>query len=229
MNKITIIIIFIISVIIISCSDDGYRTTDIVTVSSVNTFITKADIEKKIKRTSAQTTAVTLSHQAHEDSGTKCITCHHKKKNDTRVKKCAFCHKGLKGANHLHKFCIKCHKEKDEGPVSCNECHIEGDEVYINEELKNEYKGTYVYDKNIRQIHEKAGIKCIVCHHESSNIDGKMKQERSCLECHYGRSRMRIMHVFCKDCHKRKDDIGIISKKRGPVKCDGCHKEKVNI
>ncbi|MDY6934016.1 MAG: cytochrome c3 family protein [Spirochaetota bacterium] len=218
-----------IALLSISCSEEK-SGTDIVSISSVNAFVTISDIKKGIKKTTSRMTQVNLSHQVHEETGVPCITCHRKEKNDSRIKKCVYCHKGLQGATHLHKFCIKCHKEKNNGPISCVECHVEGNRKYLNEETKKEYSSNGVYNKNIRLLHEKAGVQCIVCHHNSSVTDSvDMKQEKKCSNCHTGESRMRIMHVFCKECHKRKDKGPILSKKNGPIDCDGCHKRKDNM
>jgi len=62
------------------------------------------------------------------------------------------------------------------------------------------------------KIHEeKAGLKCINCHHKHDN-DARIKQ---CAKCHNGYAGYDRMHGLCVDCH--------ISKGKGPQKCMECH------
>ncbi len=205
-------------ILLISCSKE-VSITDKVTISNINTFVTDVDRKNKIKMTSNSMSLVVMSHHIHEDTGLKCIACHHKKKNDSRIKKCVFCHKGLKGTNHLHKFCIKCHKEKKKGPVKCDDCHIEKIRDFLNEEMRKNYSGTLKSGKKFCNEHGKGEVKCNICHHLDSNTENKQK----CSECHLGLSRMRIMHLFCKDCHKRKNGQLEENQKEAPIKCQGCH------
>lgn len=98
--------------------------TDVVTIKKSNQYITDADIKAGIKKTNGFMPAVKLSHTKHEANVKDCFTCHHKKGNNDRIKQCAQCHKGDKGKDVMHKFCIDCHAEKNKGPVMCQDCHI---------------------------------------------------------------------------------------------------------
>ncbi len=97
--------------------------TDVVTITDINKFITDADLKAGIKRTNNYVSSVKMSHIAHEKAGVQCVTCHHKKGNDDRIKQCAYCHKGVKADDTMHGLCINCHVEKKKGPTQCQECH----------------------------------------------------------------------------------------------------------
>jgi len=196
------------TIAIIGCSSNN-SATDIVTITGVNRYYTDADSVRGMK-TLETTIHVKMSHNRHEKSGIKCVTCHHKLNNDERIKKCAYCHKGLAGARLFHTFCAKCHKDKNEGPVRCNECHIEKQEKQSYKDIENMYGKTFVFDKKSHKAHEDAAVKCNVCHHDA----GEETNKKKCDTCHVGKSKMVILHYFCKDCHKQKG---------GPVKCQECH------
>ncbi len=193
---------------LIACSNNQ-SGTDRVAITSVNAFYTDADAAHGMK-TLETTIRVTMSHGSHEKSDIKCVTCHHKSNNDERIKKCAYCHKGIEGARHLHTFCITCHREKHDGPVRCNECHIEKKEKQVYKDIEKMYGKTFIFDKKSHRVHEDAAVECNVCHHDA----GKEKNKKKCDVCHVGKSRMVILHYFCKDCHKQRG---------GPVKCQECH------
>lgn len=207
-NAFFVLLLSCIIIPLLACSNNQ-SGTDIVTITGVNTYFTDADAVRGMK-TLETTIPVKMSHRLHEKSDVACITCHHKTGNNERIKKCAYCHKGLEGAKLFHVFCIKCHKEKSEGPVRCNECHIEKKEQQEYKDIEKMYGNTFVFDKKNHRVHEDASVECNVCHHDA----GKEKKKRKCVECHVGKSKMVIMHYFCKDCHK---------KQRGPVTCQGCH------
>lgn len=88
----------------------------------------------------------------------------------------------------------------------------------MNEDLQKKYASKSVYKKDYHKVHERENVRCDVCHHkeapEKKTGADKMKY-RKCRECHDGVAKMRIMHAFCKDCHKRE--------KRGPIHCTACH------
>lgn len=73
------------------------------------------------------------------------------------------------------------------------------------------YKGQVGAVKMSHSVHEKAGMKCIDCHHIKNN-DARVKE---CAQCHYGDKGYDVMHGLCVDCH--------IAKKKGPQKCMECH------
>ena len=64
---------------------------------------------------------------------------------------------------------------------------------------------------------EKVG-KCAECHHK-----GEAGKEQKCSECHKAKmekekeSFKEAMHTSCKGCHQKG--------KKGPTKCDDCHKK----
>ncbi len=192
----------------IACSGKE-ETVDVVTITGVNEFYTKADAAGGVK-TLETTIRVRMPHSSHEKADITCGTCHHKKGNDERIKKCAYCHKGLKGAKMFHTSCIKCHADMKKGPVRCNECHIEKQGREIYKDIENMYGKTFVFGDKGHKTHDDARIECNVCHHDA----GKEKEKKKCDDCHVGKSKMVILHSFCKDCHKQKN---------GPVKCQECH------
>ncbi len=205
---ILILIIAITIIPVLACSDNQ-SGTDIVTITGVNDYYTDADTARGMK-TLETTIRVKMSHSIHEKSNIRCVTCHHKSGNDERIKKCAFCHKGLAGAKLFHTFCIKCHTDKNKGPIHCNECHIEKKEKQVYKDIEMMYGKTFIFDKKSHRVHEGADVKCNVCHHDA----GKEKNKKKCDACHMGKSKMVILHYFCKDCHK---------KQGGPIRCQECH------
>jgi hypothetical protein len=193
-----------------SCNKD-YSGTDLVKITGVNTFVTKEEAAQGVTKTLETTIRVTMHHGLHEKADVRCVTCHHKKGNDERIKKCSFCHKGMDGAKMFHSFCVKCHTGVKKGPVKCNECHIEKEEQQVYKDIEKIYARTFTFDRSQHKIHEEAAVECNTCHHDA----GTEKTKKKCTECHVGKSKMVILHYFCKDCHK---------KQGGPVKCQECHK-----
>lgn len=196
------------AITVISCTNNNNSPTDVVTITGVNKYFTDADAQWGAK-TLETTIHVKMPHSSHEEADVSCVTCHHKIYNDERIKKCAYCHKGLAGSKLFHSFCMKCHTEKGKGPLRCDKCHIESDKQ-LYKDIEKLYGGTFRFDDKNHKTHETASVKCDTCHHDG----GDAKNRKRCDDCHVGKSRMVIMHYFCKDCHK---------KKKGPVKCQGCH------
>jgi predicted CXXCH cytochrome family protein len=75
-----------------------------------------------------------FDHAQHVDSTEQCSDCHHHDKDYEVAPPCRSCHNtadtpagerrlGLKDA--YHKQCIGCHKEADDGPTDCDDCHEE--------------------------------------------------------------------------------------------------------
>lgn len=190
------------------CSD-GSSATDTVTITGVNRYFTPADAQMGVK-TLETTARVRMPHVIHEENDVKCATCHHKANNDERIKKCSYCHRGLAGAKMFHSFCVKCHTDKKSGPERCDGCHIDKRRGEVYRDIEKMYGGTFMFDSGRHKSHQAASVDCNVCHHDS----GKAKEKKKCDACHVGRSKMVILHYFCKDCHK---------KTRGPVKCQECH------
>ncbi|MCP4131686.1 MAG: hypothetical protein GY754_11970 [bacterium] len=200
-----------------SCSKEE-SGTDIVVLTKGNTYITSEDLQQGIKKATGSVAPVRMSHRLHKKAGLKCINCHHRKNNPSRVKKCVYCHKGLAGAEHLHSFCIDCHKKEQKGPEQCMACHYEKKVFQVSEQMKQQYPVDNLYNKSFHPKHEKRGVPCIKCHHKDGNISDK-KKVKKCSLCHKGKSKMRILHIFCKECHKKG-----LQDAKGPVSCAGCHK-----
>lgn len=193
-----------------ACSDENeHSATDVVTITGVNEYIKDSDMSEALK-TLETTIRVKMSHDVHTDADVPCATCHHKKNNDERIKKCSYCHQGIEGAKQFHKFCIKCHSGSSKGPVRCNECHIEKEKKNVSRDIEKMYANTFIFDNNTHKVHKDVNVECNLCHHDA----GEEQNKKKCDECHIGKSKMVIMHYFCKDCHK---------KKTGPVKCQQCH------
>ena len=77
-----------------------------------------------------------MKHDLHVNKTEKCAACHHHPEYGTgkqAIRSCETCHKvtevattadalpGLKSA--YHQQCMGCHKEKQQGPMKCAECH----------------------------------------------------------------------------------------------------------
>jgi hypothetical protein len=209
-------VFFMVMLLGASCSTER-SWTDLKQVSGVNTYIDDSDVKKGIKKSTNTMSLVAMSHQIHEDSGLKCITCHHKKKNDSRIKICVSCHKGVSGSRHFHKFCVECHR-REGGPVACAGCHHVERKRSLGEEMRNTYSGTIEHTMKFCDDHAARGVGCDTCHHTDINAEKKKK----CGECHSGLSRMRILHLFCKNCHKEKNRE-LSGKGKAPIMCEGCH------
>ncbi|HSV96170.1 MAG TPA: cytochrome c3 family protein [Spirochaetota bacterium] len=99
--------------------------TDVYIINSVNKFVTDSDLKAGVVKTRDLVSDVKISHLKHQKAGVDCFTCHHKKGNDDRIKVCAQCHKGSRGEDEIHDFCIGCHAVKAKGPTMCQDCHLE--------------------------------------------------------------------------------------------------------
>ncbi len=66
---------------------------------------------------------VTFNHTAHQQVG-DCATCHH----TGDYSQCKSCHgvddNAPKAKDAYHNLCKNCHKERNQGPTKCKECHI---------------------------------------------------------------------------------------------------------
>lgn len=101
----------------------GASPTDVVTITDVNSAITEKDVASGVQKTNNFVPPVKMSHEKHEAAGMKCVQCHHKQKNDDRIKQCAACHKGDRGRDLMHNFCVDCHAKSAKGPSQCQQCH----------------------------------------------------------------------------------------------------------
>ncbi|MFH0919186.1 MAG: cytochrome c3 family protein [Fibrobacterota bacterium] len=100
-------------------------SADIVVITKSDAFVTPADSVAGVVKTGNSADPVRMSHRAHALSGAACVTCHHKKGNDARIKQCAQCHKGEKAHELMHGQCIGCHTQQKKGPLEdqCEACH----------------------------------------------------------------------------------------------------------
>ncbi len=112
--------------VLAACEPDPWvnRGNPVDTDEVVITKVTAYGIQKDgVSPYKGQVGAVTMSHKVHEKQGMACDTCHHKKGNDAREKKCAKCHNGQAGYEKMHGLCVDCHIAKKKGPQKCMECH----------------------------------------------------------------------------------------------------------
>jgi hypothetical protein len=68
---------------------------------------------------------VAFSHKIHQEKLNDCKVCHHKDEPGKEVG-CVGCHTKESKVNTkaaFHDSCIKCHKEKSQGPKGCKDCH----------------------------------------------------------------------------------------------------------
>jgi hypothetical protein len=123
---------FCVALLNFSCSEGttsiNQSPTDSAKIKKVNQFITESDIKGGVRKTNNFMPTVSMSHKMHEEHGITCFTCHHKKGNDAREKRCAVCHKGKKGEDTMHNVCMNCHLAVKKGPIMCQDCHKDGPE-----------------------------------------------------------------------------------------------------
>lgn len=114
--------------LLVSCGDRlvdiNTSPTDVAVIGNINHYVSESDLRAGVVKTADYVSPVKLSHRKHERAGVDCFTCHHKKGNDDRIKECARCHKGERGEEQLHNFCITCHSQRAKGPVMCQDCHV---------------------------------------------------------------------------------------------------------
>lgn len=167
-------------------SDDVIKT-DVVTVTDVDTLISAEETKAGTLNTACEIPSVGMSHFRHDAEGLKCIECHHKHDNDSRIKQCAQCHKGLAGMDHMHKHCGTCHQKEWAGGTDCGTCHNDGkigNKVFTAESHKIKLMQADIPHKAHRE-HTK---ECDECHKGKAKEDWedpanypKMDQ---CLVCH---------------------------------------------
>ncbi len=70
-----------------------------------------------------------FDHATHVDIAEGCLDCHHGPQSYDGIVKCGSCHTDGKDGktqslqDALHKQCIDCHKQDDQGPTGCEDCH----------------------------------------------------------------------------------------------------------
>ena len=88
----------------------------------VSPFLKAQDAPDSVTVPGGSFGAVTFNHKLHSEAAT-CKDCHHM---GEVTQKCSSCHTAEASMNSkdaYHKNCIDCHKEKEQGPTGCMECH----------------------------------------------------------------------------------------------------------
>lgn len=186
---------------------------DRIIITNFNKFITSADIQNGIKKSSGfYKQHVNFSHLTHEKHA-KCLTCHHRNFNDERIKKCAYCHKGNPGSRTIHDFCIGCHIKQD-GPQSCSGCHTLLYQHQHNDIIKV-FKNTFTFKQKSHDIHRNRGVQCAECHHNTVLLrDKENSKKEKCSHCHAGFWSEKVLHELCRNCHLEN---------KVSTNCNSCH------
>ena len=94
----------------------------------------KAPASVELGKLAKKYVPVEFDHEMHTETTDYCTDCHHANTTYDRIVKCDTCHKPGKaeeGKTNLkkayHDQCINCHKEQDEGPQDCGDCHEEAE------------------------------------------------------------------------------------------------------
>ena len=70
---------------------------------------------------------VAFDHVKHSET-IDCMKCHHSAASTEEIKSCFTCHgtdaTDVTVKDAFHKSCKACHKEQDQGPTKCKECHV---------------------------------------------------------------------------------------------------------
>ena len=90
----------------------------------------KAPETVELGAASKQFEVMSFDHSMHTETTDYCTDCHHSNKSYDRIVACGECHlpgkqpEGkLNRKSAFHKQCVGCHKEQDEGPQDCDDCH----------------------------------------------------------------------------------------------------------
>jgi hypothetical protein len=180
---------------------------------------------------------VTFLHDQHTTTLAKekkdCLACHpmnpEKKRLSIQFQRTGEDTDKQQVMDIYHNQCISCHKQnraqqKDAGPVTCGECHVEDAQVPSNWQPIG-------MDHSLHYRHVKASDnKCERCHHqynaETKTLFYEKGQESSCVYCHKdqtedNRISIRLAaHTSCVACHRQQRSEG---KNAGPLECAGCH------
>jgi hypothetical protein len=154
-------------------------STDTVVIASADSFITGNDTGLSAIRVGWTPGPVTLSHRLFEKAGISCITCHHRKGNDNRIKQCSQCHKGAAGMETMHKACGECHLRRAMD-MTCTSCHTTPEKSMAKAEL---FKCKFSHVSHASRTKE-----CRSCHEEPQRArwlaNGDYPAMKTCLTCH---------------------------------------------
>jgi len=115
----------------IACHKEAAKTGQKVALNCVECHKAKNLPESiKLSKIAKRYAPVIFDHETHSEIPEACTDCHHANKDFGKFVGCDKCHvpgtppegkTNLKTA--FHKQCIGCHKESDEGPTACADCH----------------------------------------------------------------------------------------------------------
>lgn len=182
--------------------------------------------------------AVSFLHDKHTDAlgkkGKDCNTCH-LSEEDRLVPLFQRMKDAGRGVvmDIYHTGCIECHtktltQNEKSGPIICAECHQKTTRVIFARQPMG-------FDYSLHVRHSEAyQKKCEQCHHAYDARTQKLfyakEKEGTCRYCHKktdeeNRISMRkASHLSCIECHSKNMEK---NENAGPVKCNGCHDQKL--
>jgi hypothetical protein len=157
-------------------------TTDTVIITSVDSFVTAKDTGLAAVKVGWTPGPVEMSHRGLEKTGMTCVTCHHRKGNDSRIKQCSQCHKGISGMETMHKGCGVCHVRRNMD-MGCTSCHKTPEKKSMQADL---LKIKFSHGKHYSLMHD-----CRFCHAEPQRGQWMRHDNypamKTCLLCHEDR------------------------------------------
>lgn len=197
---------------------------------------TMTSIEEEAFSTHTQSPAVFVHDEHNARAGlTDCGICHHVYEDGQRVKgalsvgqECSDCHRpqdqSLRLKYAYHTLCISCHMERNQGALTCRECHPgSGTERIMEEAFRSSERVPSVFS-HTTHIRTAGLSNCTVCHHtvprQSSLTRTIIGQE--CSDCHLldmdngpSPNLFDAHHQNCQPCHWEQ--------RKGPLACGECH------
>jgi hypothetical protein len=179
---------------------DDAISADTVHIRSIDAYVTAQDAGASGRKAACSMPPVLMSHRIHCDNKKiACITCHHRKGNDDRIKKCAQCHKGVAGLDIMHKKCGSCHRQRAMD-MRCGSCHRDT----VGRGLVQTMQSRDIRLAAVRfthSVHLRYKPDCAACH-RSTDADawkqsGNFPKMAQCLECHDGGRAPKT----CMTCH----------------------------
>jgi hypothetical protein len=148
----------------------------------VDSFVTAKDTGVFAVKVGWTPGPVEVYHRVFEKAGITCVTCHHKKNNNDRIKQCSRCHKGVAGMDALHKRCGECHLQR-RMDMSCTTCH--------KTKEKGEFGAELLRITHSHKTHYPRKQECRFCHSEQQKVQWAKKDDypamKTCLSCHENR------------------------------------------
>jgi hypothetical protein len=166
--------------------------TDTVVMTPLDSFISPKDTGLSALKVGWMPGPVIMSHRGLENAGLTCVTCHHKKNNDGRIKQCSQCHKGVAGMETMHKGCGQCHVRRNMD-MSCTSCHKTPENKVVQADL---FKIRFSHGKHYTRKKD-----CRYCHAEPARAQWLAHDDypamKTCLTCHDERK----ASGQCSACH----------------------------